>query len=147
MSTISIRHFIITDEDSIYRIANAKYTRMLDNNLAESIKSLAGQRVRSAVAAVKLQNRKPVEVTRFWFGHLEFREDGTLDIDRYYADNIFVLTAMDFRPIKRRMGSVIPAEQQFAKRRVENVVRWKPGSKLQRKLIDVALGKLSCDRL
>ncbi len=76
---LSIRIFIVDEDDSLHRLALARYERLLTDDHAESIPEYAGKRVRYALVVVALVNRRPVEIVHAEFSWLSFDSEGRLD--------------------------------------------------------------------
>ena len=55
MSSASLRHFFISDDNEIFRIPNAKFERLLKGSLEKKTERFAGKRVRTAEIVVKLE--------------------------------------------------------------------------------------------
>ena len=61
---LSIRIFIVEDDDTIKRLPLARYERLLKRDPDERLLEYAGKRVRYALIVVDLVNRRPIEVVR-----------------------------------------------------------------------------------
>ena len=57
---LSIRVFIVEDDDSINRLPLAQYERLLKRDPNESLPKYAGRRIRYALIVVDLVNRRPI---------------------------------------------------------------------------------------
>ena len=60
----SPRTFILGPDDTLYRLASAKFSRMVDNPESDRLERFAGQRVRMAEAIVEVRDRTPYAVVR-----------------------------------------------------------------------------------
>jgi len=67
---IGLRIFLVNDDDSLERLAVARYDRLLRRNLEERLPQYAGKRVRYALVAYEVENRKPVEILRIEYNYL-----------------------------------------------------------------------------
>ena len=81
MSSASLRHFFVSDDNEMFRIPNTKFERLLKGSLEKKTKRFAGKRVRAAEIVVKLvmkgsslrlalfdgQNGDGDEIMRFYF--------------------------------------------------------------------------------
>lgn len=74
--------FVAIDE-SIDRISNAKFDRMIRHPSSEHIQLFAGQRIRSTELLIETVDRKPIRVIRATFTIFQFDEQGCVDADRY----------------------------------------------------------------
>ncbi len=76
---LSIRIFIVDEDDALHRLALVRYQRLLRDDPDESIPEYAGMRVRYALIVVDLVNRRPVEIVHAEFSWLSFDSEGRLD--------------------------------------------------------------------
>ena len=83
---LSIRIFIVEDDDTIKRLQLACYERLLKLDPDERLSKYAGKRVRYALIVVDLVNRKPIEVVRDEYAHLDFDEEGRFKEPAYEKD-------------------------------------------------------------
>jgi hypothetical protein len=83
MMGISLRRFLIGNDDSLYRFANAKFNRMIREPSSEPLPLFTGQRVRMADVIVELDARIPVRIFRDSFAILEFDGKGQLDFGKF----------------------------------------------------------------
>ena len=148
MSSASLRHFFISDENEIFRIPNTKFERLLKGSLEKKIERFAGKRVRTAEIVVKLVNRKPIQVLRAVYYYLHFNEMGILDYDRFMKDGGIVADAgiPEFLAEKGQ-GNLINAQQEFAKRQRDHAIWWKPSMQLERDILDASIGEFKCKQL
>jgi len=148
MSSVSLRHFFISDDNEIFRIPNTKFERLLKGSLENNIERFAGKRVRTAEIVVKLENRKPIQVLRAVYYYLHFDEKGNLDYDRFMKDGGIVADAgiPEFLAEKGQ-GNLINAQQKFAKRQRDHSVWWKPSMQLERDILDASIGQFKCKQL
>ena len=75
---MAIRHFLLDQEDALYRLPSATLDRMLQFPTRHRLPRLAGQRVRSAEVVVEMVNGRPLRVLRSVFNMVTFKSDGTL---------------------------------------------------------------------
>ena len=73
---LSIRVFIVEDDDTINRLPLARYERLLNRDPDERLSRYAGQRIRYALIVVNLVNRKPIEVVKDEYAYLDFDKEG-----------------------------------------------------------------------
>jgi hypothetical protein len=72
----STRTFILGPDDTLYRLASAKFSRMVDDPESHGLERFAGQRVRMAEAIVEVRDRAPVAVVRLIYEMLGFDAEG-----------------------------------------------------------------------
>ena len=148
MSSVSVRIFFITDDNEMLKVPNAKFERMLEGSREENTTRFAGKRIRAAEIAVMIEDRKPVMVLRAIYFYLHFNEKGILDFDRFLKDGHVIAEAGT--PgffMEKTKDNVINAQQEFAKRKRDHTVWWKPNMKLERDILDASIGDFKCKRL
>jgi len=148
MSSASVRYFFVSDDDEIFRVANAKFDRLLKGSSEEKTERFEGKRVRVAEIIVKLENRKPIEILRAIYYYLHFNEKGILDYDRFMKDCGIVANA-GFPNLfaEKAQGNLINAQQKFAERERNHSVWWKPSMQVERNILDASIVKFKCKRL
>ena len=77
---LSIRVFIVEDDNTIKRLPLARYERLLKRDPDERLLEYADKRVRYALIVVDLVNRRPIEILRDEFGFLDFDDKGRLKV-------------------------------------------------------------------
>ena len=148
MSSVSIRMFFITDDNEIIKVPIAKFERMLKGSYEKNTDRFAGKRVRVAEIAVMIEDRKPVMVLRAIYFYLHFNEKGILDFNRLIKDGNIVATAgIPDIFIDKMPDNIINAKQEFAKRKRDHTVWWKPNMQLERDILDASIGAFKCKRL
>ena len=147
----SYQRYLIAVDDTIYRMANAAFDRMLRDPTTYRLPELAGQRVRTAEVVVGLVDREPVAVVRTSFAVLVVDDAGCVDADRYrkqqYA-RVETALAPAFAPAfadpdPDRDEKVVDAASQF----IAQGGAWSPTVALARALGNTALGRQKCLRL
>ena len=148
MSSASLRHFFISDDNEIFRIPNTKFERLLKGSFEKKTERFAGKRVRTAEIVVKLENRKPTQVLRAVYYYLHFDEKGILDYDRFMKDGGIVASAgIPDIFAEKVQSNLINAQQEFAKRQRDHTVWWKPSMQLERSILDASIDEFKCKRL
>ena len=159
MSSISIRNYLLTDNDTIYRLSNAKLNRLLSGSEKDTLAIFAGKRVRNAEVVITIADRKPVEVVRASYTKLQFDDHGKLDQKRHeddlrismeavFSDSLFKESSVSEDLEKPRINNnVIYRNQIFSQRKRDNTIRWTPNSKLECEIFDLAIGITKCKTL
>jgi hypothetical protein len=148
MSSASLRHFLISDDNEIFRIPNTKFERLLEGGYEKKIERFAGKRVRAAEIVVKLENRKPIQVLRAIYYYLHFNEKAILDFDRFMKDGTVVANAGAPSIFTAKVqANLINAQQEFAKRQRDHSIWWKPSMQLERNLLDASIDEFKYKRL
>ena len=131
---ISLRIFLINDDNSIQPLATARYERLLNNDPKEQLSQYAGKRVRYALIAVDLINRKPKEVLKAEYAYLSFDSEGRLDPNYSREEAKFSREIIPLFPIERDTGPVIDARHKFAQKRYHHKYKWTPTPEIQREI-------------
>jgi len=148
MSSISVRFFIITDDSEILRMSFNKLDRLLQSTDEEKIEKFVGKPVRAAEISVRLENRKPIEAIRAIYHYFHFNEKGILDKDRLRNDgNIVSIAGTSTFFTQEKQDNVINAQKEFAKRKRDHAVWWKPNMQIERNILDAAIDEFKCKRL
>jgi len=141
----SYQRYLVAMDDTLYRMANTAFDRMLQDPTRCLVPGLAGQRVRTVEVVVELLGRKPVAVVRRSFAILGFDDAGCVDITRLrkqqYAHIENALAPVFADP--NRDEKVIDAGGQF----IAQGGTWTPSPALSLAIADAALGRQRCPRL
>ena len=78
----SYQRYLVAMDDTLYRMANTAFDRMLSEPTRYRVPELAGQRVRTVEVVVELAGRQPVAVVRQAFAVLAFDAVGSVDVAR-----------------------------------------------------------------
>ena len=142
---LSSRRFLIAQNDVLYRLADATFTRMLRNPSSHALPVLAGQRVRMASLMVELIGGAPVRVVRSTFATLSFDVDGRMDSGRFTRQQ-WALAELAVDPAiigTKHDERVLDAATRF----IAQGGRWRPSASLARIINEAALEQVDCRRL
>ena len=131
----SPRTFIVGPDDTLYRLASAKFSRMVDDPESHRLERFAGQRVRMAEAIVEVRDRAPYAVVRLVYEMLRFDAEGRLDRSTF------------IRPVIPRLEAEETTVVDAGSRFVARGGRWQPSPSLEQEILRAALGELKCERL
>ena len=104
---ISLRIFLVNDDDSIQRLALARYDRLLERDPKERLPQYADKRVRYALAVVDLVDREPVEILRIQYSYLSFDSEGRIDLSEGKREARLLLEILPPEPIIRYPWDVV----------------------------------------
>lgn len=138
------RYFVATD-DTLYRMANAAYDRMLHDPDSHRTMLFAGQRVRTAEVIVEFMGSAPVRLVRLAYSMLVFDENGRINSNAHLMQQA-ARVGLALSPVmgnRAATDSVIDATERF----VAGGGSWKPSRDLARTIEDAALGNRKCLRL
>jgi len=124
---IGVRAFIVSD-DSVNRIPCAKLERMEHGDENETLPEYAGQRIRLAVAVVRMKDRRPMEIVGIDYHKVSIDQDGRLDQQERKEMLWDAMASVDFGA-GRTASNVIDATSMFARKRFRTKYEWNPTQK------------------
>lgn len=137
---MSLRVFLIHDDDSIHRIPVSRFLRLYEGDRKECLPAYAGKRIRYALTAVDLADRKPVSLLHTEYGFLKFDSEGFGDVgDRQEKDSTGV-EMIDLGPEYLFSPKIVHAQHRFARKRYFDKHRWTPTEDLESKIMLTAWG-------
>jgi hypothetical protein len=123
---LSIRIFIVEDDDTIKRLPLASYERLHKRDLYEQLSKYAGKRVRYALIVLDLVNRKPIEIVRDQFGFLDFHDKERLKISEHEQKDSLAFDILAPLLSDQTNSRVIGARHKFAKKSYLDKFSWTP---------------------
>jgi hypothetical protein len=123
---LSFKIFVVQEDDTVMRFSLARFNRLLQRDPNERLTHYANKRIRVALMAVEMIDRKPVEITREQYSFLDFDSEGLLDLDERDKRLRLVSDMLEPMPIKKVTGKVVDAKYKFAKKRYKNQYVWNP---------------------
>jgi hypothetical protein len=142
----STRTFILGPDDTLYRLASAKFSRMVDDPESQRLERFAGQRVRMAEAIVEVRDRAPCAVVRLVYEILGFDAEGRLDRATFLGQNA-ALAELALSRVIPRLEAEDTAVVDAASRFIARGGSWQPSAALERKILRAALDETPCKRL
>ena len=127
-------------EDILYRLASAKFSRLLDDPEHHRLPRFAGQRVRMVEAIVALREGTPCEVVRLVYEMLGFDTEGRLDRRAFERQNAALVDLVVGGPTTSG-ATLVDASSRF----VAQGGRWQPSPSLEQRILRAALGDLKCE--
>ncbi len=141
----SYQRYLVAMDDTLYRMANTAFERVLSEPTRYRVPELACQRVRTVEVVVELAGREPVAVVRQAFAVLAIDAAGRVDLARLrkqqYARIETALAPVFSDP--HRDEKIVDAGEQF----IAQGGTWTPSPSLARAIDDAALGRQRCPRL
>jgi hypothetical protein len=135
---ISLRIFIVEDDDTVHRLPMAKYDRLLNKDPKECLPQYAAKRIRYALVVVDLINRKPVEILKFQYSFLKFDADGKLDQDESEREARLAFDVVG--PVDTLSGNVIDASHRFAEKRFRDKYTWEASPEIKSVIVNEIFG-------
>jgi hypothetical protein len=137
---VSVRVFLIHDDDSIHRIPVSRFLRLYEGDRKECLPAYAGKRIRYALTAVDLADRKPVSFLHTEYGFLKFDSEGFGDVqDRQEKDSTSA-EMIDLGPEYFFSPKIVHAQNRFAQKKYFDKHRWTPNEDLESKIMLTAWG-------
>ena len=138
---LSLRIFLLDDEDSLKRLPLARYKRLLLREPEECMPQHAGMRVRCALVVVDLVDRRPVEIAHVQYSIISFDSEGR--IDPVEKGNEARLAMELRRPLVDVDDSqrIIHAQHRFARKRYDDKYKWKPSAQIEAAIVAAVFGR------
>ena len=139
---LSIRIFIVADDDAIKRLPLARYERLLKREPDERLLEYAGKRVRYALIVVDLFNRRPIEIVKDEFGFLSFDDEDRLKVSELEKEESLAFDMLAPLFPDQTNGRVVDAQHKFARKRYFDKHRWEPTDQIVTAIAGAIFGKL-----
>jgi len=138
---VSVRIFLIEEDDSVHKLSHAAFERLIRQDPKECLPKYAGQKVRYALIAVQMKNRKPVDILHTEESFFNFDSNGRLDFsDR---NEMIELVYDSLPPIgnNRHNKKILDAKHHFAKKKYKRKFTWKPTPQIAETIVRMIFGK------
>jgi hypothetical protein len=132
---VSVRVFLVDDNDSLQRIPMARLDRLLHFDRRESLQQYAGKRVRCAMVFSEVAGRRVLTIRNIDYFWLSFDDKGRINKKDWEKG---VRLGMELLPSildGEYPKQVINARHHFAKRRYEHEFNWKPSRKVEEAIV------------
>ena len=136
---VSVRAFLVDDNDSLQRIPMAKLDRLLHFDRVESLQQYAGKRVRCAMAFSEVAGRRVLTIRNVDYFWLSFDDKGRINKKEWEKGMRLGLELLPSIPDGESPKQVINAQHRFARRQYEHEFKWKPSRKLEQTIIGATL--------
>ena len=137
---ISIRIFVVDDDNSIKRIPLTRYERLFRYDPEERFPEYAGKRMRYAEVAVEMVQRKPIEILRMLYFIMSFDSEGRIDASEHRKETRLAMELLPPFSVDQQPSQVIDAQHRFAKKRYDNEYRWTPSTEIEAAIIKAIFG-------
>ena len=138
---VSARIFIIEEDDSVHKLSHAAFERLIRQDPKECLTKYADQKVRYALIAVQMKNRKPVDILHTEESFFNFDSNGRLDFsDR---NEMIELVFDSLPPIgeEQLKEKIVDARHHFAKKKYKRKFTWKPTPQIAETIVEMIFGK------
>ena len=138
---MSLRIFLVNDDDSIQRLPLARYERLIHRDPKERLPQYAGRRVRYVEVALELEHRKPVRILRILYLILSLDPEGRIDAAELEKGRRLGFDMVPPVLTDRGANQVIEARHFFAKKRFDKEYRWNPTPEIEPSILEAIFGK------
>jgi transposase len=138
---LSIRIFIVEDDDTIKRLPLACYERLRKRDPNERLSKYAGKRVRYALIVVDLVNRKPIEIVKDQFAFLDFDGEGQLKLSEPGKKESLAFDMLPPLLSDQTNDRIIDARHKFAKKSYFDKFSWMPTDEIIAAIAEATFGK------
>ena len=137
---ISLRIFLVNDNDSIQRFPLARFERLIQRDPKERLPQYAGKRVRYVEVALELEQRKPIGILRILYLIMPFDSEGRVDATEQEKEQRLGIDMIPPMLPDRDSSQVVEARHRFAKKRFDNEYRWKPTQEIEFAIMEAIFG-------
>ena len=132
---ISVRVFLVDDNDSLQRIPMTRLDRLLHFDRAESLLQYAGKRVRCAMVFLEVAGRRVLSIRNIDYFWLSFDDKGGINKKEWEKGMRLGMELLPSILDGEYPKQVINAQHRFAKRRYEHEFKWKPSRKVEQAIV------------
>ena len=140
---LSVRNFLLDDQDRIYRLALSKSVAMLLDPEANPYAQFAGKRVRATQVSVELAASHPTRITRLVYFVFTFDANGILNKELHMRQEMARYSLHVNAVSSNEDARVLNVKDHF----LASGGQWKPTAVVEARIRDAALGKLKCHRV
>ncbi len=136
-----LRIFIINDDDSIERLTQAKFYRLVERDSGERLPQYADKRIRYAIAYIDFVNRKPKKIVTIQYSMLSFDSEGRLaaaEVERERKLGFEMLLDPGIDPGPTKVGD---ARQRFAMKSFYDRYTSTPSREIEATIVDAVFNK------
>jgi hypothetical protein len=138
---LSLRLFLVSDDNSLQRLPLARYERLIRRDPREYFPQYAGKRVRYALVVVDLIDRKPVGIVHTQYFWLSFDSRGRIDRKAQEKEARLAMEILPPLPLEEDQRSVVNARHLFAKKRYHDDYTWRPAPEIEDAIVVAIFGK------
>ena len=138
---LSLRIFLVNDDDSLKRLPLAKYQRMLRHKSRDCLPDYADKRVRYVMVVLDLLDREPVEILRIDYAFLKFDSKGRIDQSEKKNEARLAMESLSAIGQEQESEHLVDARHLFARKRYSDRYKWEPSLELEEKIIGAVLGE------
>ena len=136
---VSVRVFLVDDNDSLQRIPMTRLDRLLHFDRRESLQQYAGKRVRCAMVFSLVAGRRVLSIRNIDYFWLSFDDKGRIDKKEWEKEMRLGMELLPSILDGEYPKQVINAQHHFARRRYEHEFKWKPSRKVEQAIVAAIL--------
>ena len=123
---MSIRMFLVDDDDYVTRLPLRLYDRLSSGDATAAIPALSGKKARYALAIVDTEGRRVMQVQALECGYLPFDSTGRLDRRALDEQGELAMAMLGPLVLAETPSSVTNAAHLFARRAFKHRYKWEP---------------------
>ena len=136
---MSVRVFLVDDNDSLQRIPMTRLDRLLHFDRVERLQQYAGKRVRCAMVFLEVAGRRVLSIRNIDYFWLSFDDKGRIDKKEWEKGMRLGMELLPSILDGEYPKQVINAQHRFAKRRYEHEFKWKPSRRVEQAIVAAIL--------
>ena len=137
---VSLRVFLVLDDDSLQRLPVSRFERLFQGHPKERLPQFSDNRVRYALTAVDLVNRKPVEILQIQYAYLTLDSEGRIDAAEREKEMRLGVNIVPPVDTEHESLNVVDAEYRFAKKRYDSQYKWTPSPETEAAIVKAIFG-------
>lgn len=137
---ISIRYFLVDNEDNVKSISIAKIERLQKGDPGEKYPELKNEKIKLAEIYVEFDGRKPIRVIQIHGSFLSFDSNGMLDQEEIQKEMHAGVGAAIQIDLQDKNKKIINAEKVFASKMFQNKYKWSLNDELKQKILKAIFG-------
>jgi hypothetical protein len=132
---MSLRIFIVNDDDSLKRLPLAKFERLRRGDPKEHLSEHAGKRMRYALVALEMENRKPIGINLIQYSYLTIDSKGRIDAAERERGARLALEMLPPISSENIDQNIIDAQHRFAKKQYDHQFTWEPSPEIEAAIV------------
>ncbi len=134
---ITFRVFLIDGDDSIKKLSNAKFNRLLSDDSKGGLPEYANRKLRYAMPVLTIDGRTVFNVLRIDFGYLSFDSNGMLD--KTYRQEEIGAAIGSMPPFTRsyEQSNVVDAVHKFKAKIYKDKFSWEPTECITERIMEL----------
>lgn len=137
---LTYRIFLIDDNDSIKKISNSRFQRLMNREPYETFPEHASKRVKYALVILKVEGRDPIRIIDIEYSVLPFDKNGRIDAKERGKQLHSAMNCLGSPDVDKNKSNVINAQDKFAKRTYNHFYKWTPKPKVVNEIVRLIFG-------